>query len=141
MEAMIRNMAVVAVMAIGLAACSSDAGPKQTGGAVLGGIGGAVAGAQFGQGTGQLAAVAAGTLLGALVGSEVGSSLDKADRTALAHTTQTTLETAPSGTASTWRHPDRGHYGPVPPTTTHQTPSGPSFPDFTHTLTTSPPPP
>src|SRR3546814_597547 len=55
MEAMIRNMAVVAVMAIGLAACSSDAGPKQTGGAVLGGIGGAVAGAQFGQGTGLVA--------------------------------------------------------------------------------------
>src|SRR3546814_11019908 len=120
MEAMIRNMAVVAVMAIGLAACSSDAGPKQTGGAVLGGIGGAVAGAQFGQGTGQLAAVAAGTLLGALVGSEVGSSLDKADRTALAHTTQTTLETAPSGTAPTWRTPDSGHSGTVPPTHTYQ---------------------
>src|SRR3546814_12238492 len=120
MEAMIRNMAVVAVMAIGLAACSSDAGPKQTGGAVLGGIGGAVAGAQFGQGTGQLAAVAAGTLLGALVGSEVGSSLDKADRPALAHTTQTTLETAPCGTASTSRNPDSGHYGPVTQTQQHE---------------------
>ncbi|HEY9566684.1 MAG TPA: RT0821/Lpp0805 family surface protein [Thalassobaculum sp.] len=127
-------MAVVAVMAIGLAACSSDAGPKQTGGAVLGGIGGAVAGAQFGQGTGQLAAVAAGTLLGALVGSEVGSSLDKADRTALAHTTQTTLETAPSGTASTWRNPDSGHYGTVTPTNTYQTVSGQYCREFTQTV-------
>src|SRR5690606_22393280 len=118
----------------GLAACSNDAGPKQTGGAVLGGIGGAVAGAQFGQGTGQLAAVAAGTLLGALVGSEVGSSLDKADRTALAHTTQTTLETAPSGTASTWRNPDSGNYGTVTPTNTYQTASGQYCREFTQTV-------
>lgn len=131
---MIRKMAVVTVIAVGLAACSSGAGPKQTGGAVLGGIGGAVAGAQFGQGTGQLAAVAAGTLLGALLGSEVGSSLDKADRAALSHTTQSTLETAPSGTSSTWRNPDSGHYGTVTPTNTYQASNGQYCREFTQTV-------
>ncbi len=64
-----------------LAACSNDTGPKQTGGAILGGVGGAVAGAQFGKGKGQLAATALGTLLGAFVGSEAGASLDRADQT------------------------------------------------------------
>jgi len=52
---------------------------KQTGGAVLGGVGGAVAGAQFGKGNGNLAMTAIGTLLGAAAGNEVGSSLDRAD--------------------------------------------------------------
>jgi len=130
---MIRKMAVVSVIAMGLAACA-DTGPKQTGGTLLGGIGGAVAGAQFGKGTGQLAAVAAGTLLGALIGSEVGSSLDKADKTALAHTTQTTLETAPSGTSSTWRNPDSGHHGTVTPTSTYQSSSGQYCREFNQTV-------
>ena len=130
---MIRKMAVVTVLAIGLAACS-NAGPKQTGGALLGGVGGAVAGAQFGQGTGRLAAVAAGTLLGALIGSEVGSSLDNADKAAMAQTTQTTLESAPAGTSSTWRNPDSGHYGTVTPTKTYQSSSGQYCREFAQTV-------
>lgn len=132
---MMRKMAVVTVVAIGLAACSNTGpGPKQTGGAILGGIGGAVAGAQFGQGTGRLAAVAAGTLLGALIGSEVGSSLDKADKMAMAQTTQTTLETAPTGSSSTWQNPDSGHHGTVTPTKTYQSSSGQYCREFTQTV-------
>ena len=134
---MMRKMAVVTVLAVALAACSNTGtgpGPKQTGGAILGGIGGAVAGAQFGQGTGKLAAVAAGTLLGALIGSEVGSSLDKADKAAMAQTTQTTLETAPSGSSSTWRNPDSGHYGTVTPTSTYQNNSGQYCREFSQTV-------
>lgn len=132
---MMRKMAVVMVLAIGVAACSNTStGPKQTGGALLGGIGGAVAGAQFGQGTGRLAAVAAGTLLGALVGSEVGSSLDRADKLAMAQTTQTTLESAPTGTSTTWRNPDSGHYGTVTPTNTYQTGGGQYCREFTQTI-------
>lgn len=132
---MIRKMAVVTVVAMGLSACSGTGpGPKQTGGALLGGIGGAVAGAQFGQGTGKLAAVAAGTLLGALIGSEVGSSLDKADQLAMAQTTQTTLETAPAGTSATWRNPDSGHHGTVTPTSTYQNSGGQYCREFSQTV-------
>jgi surface antigen len=132
---MMRKMAVVTLLAVGLAACSnSTTGPKQTGGAILGGIGGAVAGAQFGQGTGRLAAVAAGTLLGALIGSEVGSSLDKADKLAMAQTTQNTLESAPTGTSNTWRNPDSGHYGTVTPTSTYQNSTGQYCREFSQTV-------
>lgn len=130
-----QKLAVVTVLAVSLAACSGTGpGPKQTGGALLGGVGGAVAGAQFGQGTGKLAAVAAGTLLGALIGSEVGSSLDKADQLAMARTTQSSLETAPVGTSSTWRNPDSGHYGTVTPTSTYQNSSGQYCREFSQTV-------
>lgn len=132
---MMRKMAVVTVLAVGLSACAnSTTGPKQTGGAILGGVGGAVAGAQFGQGTGKLAAVAAGTLLGALIGSEVGSSLDKADKLAMSQTTQSTLETAPAGTSSTWRNPDSGHYGTITPTSTYQNSGGQYCREFSQTV-------
>ena len=132
---MIRNIAVVTVIAVGLAACGGTGpGPKQTGGALLGGVGGAVAGAQFGQGTGQLAAVAAVTLLGALIGSEVGSTLDKPYKAAMAQTTQSSLETAPTGSPATWRNPDSGNYGTVTPTNTYQNTSGQYCREFSQTV-------
>lgn len=81
-----RKVLLVAALTLSLAACAQPGGngygfSKQTGGAVLGGVGGAVAGSQFGKGKGQLAATALGTLLGAFVGSEAGASLDRADQT------------------------------------------------------------
>lgn len=132
---MFRKTALVSAVALslGLAACA-DTGAKQTGGAVLGGLGGAVAGSQFGQGKGQLAAVAAGTLLGALLGSEVGKSLDRADKAALASTTQTTLENQPSGTSSNWSNPDSGNYGTVTPTRTYQTNGGQYCREYSQTI-------
>lgn len=117
--------AVLLAGGVALAGCAdSGMGTKQTAGAVLGGVGGAVAGAQFGRGTGQLAATAAGTLLGAWIGSEVGRSLDRADQQAATQTTQTALETYPSGQAATWSNPDRGTSGSATPTRTYQTVEG-----------------
>ncbi|MCR9073155.1 MAG: RT0821/Lpp0805 family surface protein [Alphaproteobacteria bacterium] len=132
---MLRKTAIVAmtVAALSLGACA-DGGPKQAGGTLLGGIGGAVAGSQFGGGQGRLAAVAAGTLLGALIGSEVGKSLDRADKAALANTTQTTLESQPSGTTSTWSNPDSGNYGSVTPTRTYQTDAGQYCREYQQTI-------
>lgn len=119
------RLSVFLAAALALGACAdAQNNPKQTGGALLGGVGGAVAGAQFGSGRGQLAAVAAGTLIGALIGSEVGKSLDRADRQALASTTQNTLETVPTGEAVAWRNPDSGNYGTVTPVRTYQTAQG-----------------
>lgn len=132
---MMRKIALVTVVTMGLAACADSPGHKQTGGALLGGIGGAVAGAQFGKGTGKLAAVAAGTLIGALVGSEVGRSLDSADKAALTQTTQTTLESQPSGTSSTWRNPDSGNYGTGTPTRTYQSDAGAYCREYQQTVT------
>ena len=131
---MIRKIALVSALALGLAACETS-GPKQTGGTLLGAVGGAIAGAQFGRGEGRLAAVAAGTLLGALVGSEVGKSLDRADRVAMERTTQTSLESQPTGTPSTWTNPDSGNSGTVTPVRTYQTTGGAYCREYQQTVT------
>ncbi len=112
---MTNKIVPVAMVVALLAACSSDVGPKQTGGAVLGGIGGGLLGAQFGSGSGKLAATAAGTLLGALLGSEVGKSLDETDKLA-AQKAEDQAETAPMGQKIDWNNPDSGHSGSYTPT-------------------------
>ncbi len=104
----------VAALAVALAACTNDAGQKQTVGTILGGVGGAVAGAQFGSGSGRLAATAVGTLLGAYLGSEVGSSLDRAD-TVLANDAESRAHTAQVGQTIDWNNPDTGNSGTVTP--------------------------
>jgi surface antigen len=104
----------VAVMALSLAACESTGGQKQTGGALLGGVGGALLGSQFGGGSGKIVAVAAGTLLGALVGSEVGRSLDKADLE-YANRANTQATSAPIGQPIKWNNPQSGNSGIVTP--------------------------
>ena len=129
------KMAGIAAMALLLAACATDAGPKQQLGTLLGGVGGAVVGAQIGDGKGQLAATAIGTLLGAYVGSEIGKSLDRADQLAMQQTTQNSLENAPSGTSSTWHNPDSGNYGSVTPQPSYQSSSGQYCREFRQTVT------
>jgi surface antigen len=111
----IGKLIAVLVLPVALAACQNNAGTKQTLGTIIGAAGGAVLGSRVGRGRGQLAATAVGTLLGAYIGSEVGKSLDRADRLAMENTTQSSLESSPSGTATTWRNPDSGHYGTVTP--------------------------
>lgn len=111
------------LVAVALVGCQGY-GPKQTGGAVIGGAAGGLLGSQIGHGSGRLAATAVGALLGALAGSEVGKSLDRADRMYAARTTQTALERAPSGTVSTWRNPDSGNSGTVTPVRTYKTSGG-----------------
>jgi surface antigen len=95
--------------------------PKQSVGTLAGAAAGGLLGAQFGKGTGQLAATGAGVLLGGLMGSSVGRSLDRADRLAMQQTTQSTLETGPTGQASQWTNPDTGNSGSVTPVRTTET--------------------
>ena len=129
----IRKIALVGMAAAFLAGCQ-DTGTKQTFGTLIGAGAGALAGSQIGSGRGQLAAVAVGTLLGAFLGSEVGKSLDRADRQALERTTQSSLETAPSGTATSWRNPDSGNYGTVTPEPAYQTSSGEYCREYQQTI-------
>ncbi|MBF0168463.1 MAG: glycine zipper 2TM domain-containing protein [Alphaproteobacteria bacterium] len=98
------------------AACESvQNNPKQTGGAILGGIAGGVLGSQIGGGTGRTVAIIGGTLLGGLLGSEIGKSLDKADQAYMKSAEQKAY-TAPVGQNIAWNNPDSGHYGSVTPT-------------------------
>lgn len=123
------------VVALALAACESTGGQKQTAGTVLGGIGGGLAGATIGKGTGNKVAIVAGTLLGAILGSEVGRSLDKADQAHASRTTQSSLESAPTGKPSRWVNPDSGHSGSVTPTRTFKSSNGEDCREFEQTVT------
>ena len=118
-----------------ITACAEGAGQKETGGMLLGAILGGVAGAQFGDGTGRLIATGIGTLAGAFIGSEVGKSLDRADRLAMARTSQQTLESTPSGSTSKWRNPDSGNYGTFTPTRTFQRNDGKYCREYQQTVT------
>lgn len=119
MKNKITMITLIGLFAICLTSCqSSNYGPKQTGGAVLGGVLGGLLGSQVGSGKGKLAATAAGTLLGVYLGSEIGSSLDKADRAHARRTAAVALENNNVGQTSSWSNPDTGHSGSVTPTRT-----------------------
>ena len=110
----IKAIAPLAAAALFLAACSTDAGNKQTAGTVLGGIGGAVLGSQIGSGSGQIIATALGTFAGALIGGDIGRSLDRADQLAMRQAEQRAHD-ARIGETIEWNNPDSGHYGSVTP--------------------------
>ena len=128
---------LVGAMALSLAACAEQGGPKQNVGTIIGAAAGAIAGSQVGSGSGQLAATAVGTLLGALAGSEVGKSLDRADMTYLKQTQQKALETVPSGSSTTWANPYSGNSGQITPQRTYQNASGTYCRKFQQTVTVS----
>jgi surface antigen len=127
------KMALVGVVALGLAACEQQ-GPKQTIGTLGGAAVGGLAGSQIGKGEGQLIAVGAGVLLGALVGSEIGKSLDKADQTYAAQTTNEALEHNRTGQPSSWSNPDSGNSGAVTPTRTSYNDAGQPCREFQQTI-------
>ncbi len=124
---------VVAIMLVVSGCASQKNSPKQTGGAVLGGIGGALLGSMFGKGSGRLAAVAVGTLVGAMIGSEVGKSLDKADRAAIDRA-EDRATTAPMGETIEWNNPDSGNSGTVTPVRDGQDTSGRYCREFRQTI-------
>lgn len=109
-----KALASLAAAALILAACTNNAGQKETAGTVLGGVAGAVLGSQVGGGSGRIVAVAVGTLAGAMIGSEVGRSLDRADQLAMAEA-ERKAHTAPIGETIVWNNPDSGHSGSVTP--------------------------
>src|SRR5215468_9367719 len=91
-------------LAIALAGC-------QAGGAIgpdtaIGGLGGAAAGGLLGAAAGGGGAgIAAGTILGGLLGAGIGQALDQRSQRLQAESVHRTLETAPSGTVTTWANP------------------------------------
>lgn len=113
-----KRIGLVALAVMTLVGCAEDGRiPNQTIGLVIGTMAGAALGTtlggQIGSAAGQAAVGVGGTLVGGLVGSSLGAQLDKADRETLQQTTRTTLESQPSGVASTWRNPDSGREGTV----------------------------
>ncbi len=138
----IKKFIAASLSVLMLASCAPQGQGGNTGGIKkehIGGIGGAVAGAwlgsNVGKGKGNIAAIAAGTLLGAYLGKEVGASLDRADLAYYNQTSQYALESAPTGTTSTWKNPDSGNYGTITPTETYQADSGKYCREYSQTIT------
>ncbi len=116
---------LIALTAAVLAACETQPTKEQVG-AVTGAVVGGVLGAQVGEGRGRTAAIIAGTLAGAYLGSRIGKSMDEKDRKKVAQS----LETAPTGSTTSWRNPDTGSTYTVTPTRTYTAAPGPCR-DFT----------
>lgn len=132
---MFRKFVLVAATVGLLTGCTTSSGPKQTGGAVLGGLAGGLAGSQIGGGEGRLWATGAGVLLGALIGSEVGRSLDRADQMALQQNTQRAF-TSPLNEPIVWNNPDNGNRVIVTPTREGRVASSGSYcREFQQTIT------
>ncbi len=130
----IPRMTAVALVAVLLAACTTEGRQKELGGTLLGAGLGALAGSQIGSGKGQLAAVAIGALAGAWLGGEAGKSLDKADRLYAERTAQNSLEYNKTGQTSSWRNPDSGHSGTYTPTRHYQAASGQDCREYESTI-------
>lgn len=140
---MFKKILVLAICSSTLFSCASydNQGNYQGGikkqhiGALGGAAAGAIAGSNVGKGKGNIAAIAIGTIAGGLLGSELGKSLDNADMSYYKQTTQSTLETAPDGQASTWTNPNSGNSGNITPTRTFQNAGGGYCREFTQTIT------
>jgi surface antigen len=110
------HFVAVVVLAIGVAACSADSGPKQSGGTALGALTGGLIGNAVGGSTGnRLAGTVAGAAVGGFIGNRIGAALDDEDKRRAHAAEVQALETGPSGAPVAWRNPDSGRYGNVVP--------------------------
>jgi surface antigen len=123
------------VLAMAVAACSADSGPKEAGGTVGGVVAGGVIGNAIGGAAGNRVA---GTLLGAafggLLGNRIGAALDDEDRRRAYAAQLQALETGPSGAPVAWRNPDSGRYGDVVPGPAYPGSSGVTCRQYTETV-------
>jgi surface antigen len=97
------------VLALTLAACSGDAGPRTADGVVAGALTGGVIGALTNRGPG---GVIAGAVIGGLVGGAIGNALDEEDRRRAYEAEMRALEAEGPGAPTSWRG-DRGAYGTI----------------------------
>ena len=127
-------VATALVAALTMTGCANDAGPNQTGGALVGAALGGLLGSQFGRGDGRLAMTALGTVAGAAIGSNVGKRLDEVDRIKMREAEQRAYA-APINETVIWNNPDTGHSGTVTPVRDGRRPSGEYCREFQSEIT------
>lgn len=137
MKGRMRAAAGSALLACTLAACATNGGGSGIGPkTAIGGLGGAAAGGLLGAALGGGSkGIAAGVILGGLVGGATGNMLDQRDQKMAAQSAQRALETAPTGTPTSWHNPDTGNAGQVTPERTYQTASGQYCREYTQQAT------
>jgi surface antigen len=110
-----RRLIAVALIGAGVAACSADSGPKETGGTVAGAAAGAIVGNVLAGSGNRVAGTVIGATVGGFLGNRIGTALDDEDKRRAYAAQLQALETGPSGAPVAWRNPDSGRYGNVVP--------------------------
>ena len=113
----------------------AGAGPKQTGGQLVGGVAGALLGSQFGKGSGRLIGVAVGALGGSYLGGSIGHHFDEKDKELSQQTMSATLEHEPDNKTRGWKNPNNNHAGSFTVTKTETMPGNRVCRDYVHTVT------
>jgi surface antigen len=127
----IQNIAVLIVSGGLVAGCAADAGPKETSGALIGGVAGGLLGSTVGDGRTQVAATVLGAALGAVVGGAVGRNLDEADRE---YAYRAANEALLAGEEEEWENPQTGHRGKFVPRKSYYNAQRSLCRDFEHTI-------
>jgi surface antigen len=128
------RFAVLALLATGLAACSSNSGPKEVGGTAVGAVAGGLIGNAIGGSAGnRLAGTLIGAAVGGFLGNRIGAALDDDDKRRAYAAQMQALESGPSGAPVSWRNPDSGRYGDVIPGPAYQA-NGSTCRSYTHTI-------
>ena len=110
------RFAAVALVGLGVAACSSDTGPREVGGTAIGAFAGGLIGNAVGGSAGnRIAGTLIGAAVGGLLGNRIGAALDDEDRRRAYAGGDAGLEIGPSGAPVAWRNPNSGRYGNVVP--------------------------
>lgn len=131
---MYSKIMAVALLGATVAACSSDSGPKEVGGTLVGAGAGALIGNAIGGSVGNRAAgTIAGAAIGGLIGNRIGAGLDDEDKQRAYAAQMQALESGPSGQPVAWRNPDSGRYGSIVPGPAYQQ-QGMNCRQYTHTI-------
>jgi surface antigen len=131
---MISRITTVALLGAALAACSSDSGPREVGGTLVGAGTGALLGNAIGGAAGNRAAgTIAGAAIGGMIGNRIGAAMDDEDKRRAYAAQVQALDGGPSGAPVAWRNPDSGRYGSVVPGPAYQQ-EGRNCRQYTHTI-------
>jgi surface antigen len=126
-----KSVVIVTAVALLLAGCAADSGPKETSGAVIGGVAGGLLGNTIGHGKGRAAATILGAAFGAIVGAGIGRSLDDADRERAYAAAQRGLV---EGRVQVWENPRSRHRGRFVVVRTFRNDRAYLCRDFQHTI-------
>ena len=126
---------LIVLVAFIFSACASNSWEENQK-AIIGGAGGATAGGLIASALdANTAGVLGGIIVGGLIGGAIGNRMDAADRREANRATYSALESAPSGTTTSWRNPDSGNSGTTMPTRTYQAQSGEYCREYEQTVT------
>jgi surface antigen len=131
---MMVRTAAVALFAAAVAACSSNPGPQEVGGTLVGaGAGALIGNALGGAGGNRAAGTITGAAIGGMLGNRIGAAMDDEDKRRAYAAQVQALDAGPSGAPVAWRNPDSGRYGSVVPGPAYQK-EGLNCRQYTHTI-------